>query len=158
MKFRLPGQIPGTTVNYYFAIQDSSGSACVTFPRGGSGVNPPGTTPPQNTFRYDIYLDNNQCSNTLPKPINDFQYTYDTIAVNQPSKSINKIKVNLTIYHPNDGDLIIQLLGPNGPLSLTRETVRVVQTISIQLSMTVRQYQLHRVSLHSPEAISHRIL
>ena len=120
LKFRLPGQIPGTLVNYYFAIQDSAGSACVTLPRGGSGVNPPGTTPPQNSFKYDIYMDNNQCSNTLPKPINDLQFTYDTIAVNQAFKSVNKIKVNLTIYHPNDGDLIIQLLGPNGSLSLSQ--------------------------------------
>ena len=30
LKFRLPGQIPGTLVSYYFAAQDSSGSASVS--------------------------------------------------------------------------------------------------------------------------------
>ena len=120
LKFIIPGQSPGTSVTYYFAVQDSAGSACITFPQGGNGINPPGTTPPQNTFRYDIYLDYNQCSNTLPKPINDLQFTYDTIPVNQSTKLVNKIKVNLTINHPNDGDIIIQLRGPNGQINLSQ--------------------------------------
>ena len=107
-KYIIPGNAGGNQISYYFALQDSAGSVCVTLPNGGSGINPPGTTPPQNPFRYEIYSYNNQCSNTLPKPINDLQFTYDTINVNQSSKSVNKMKVNLTIYHPNDGDLIIQ--------------------------------------------------
>jgi subtilisin-like proprotein convertase family protein len=119
-KFTIPGEPAGSAIAYYFALQDSAGSVSVTLPNGGSGINPPGTTPPPNTFRYDIYLDNNQCSNTLPKPINDLQFTYDTINVNQSSKIINKAKVNLTIYHPNDGDLVIQFQGPNGMINLSQ--------------------------------------
>ena len=119
-KFTIPGEPAGSAISYYFALQDSAGSVCVTLPNGGSGINPPGTTPPPNTFRYDIYMDNNQCSNTLPKLINDLQFTYDTISVNQASKIINKAKVNLTIYHPNDGDLVIQFQGPNGMINLSQ--------------------------------------
>lgn len=120
LKYRMPGQIPGTIIYYYFAIQDSSGSTCVTLPGGGSGVNPPGTTAPANPYRYEVYSDYNQCSNSLPKTISDLQLLYDTIPVNQNNKLVNKIKVNLTIYHPNDGDLIIQFIGPNQMINLSQ--------------------------------------
>jgi len=120
LKYIIPGQSQGTSVAYYFAVQDSSGSACVTLPRGGNGVNPPGTSPPPNTFRYNVYMNYNQCSNTLPKPINDLQHIYDTITISQGTKFVNKINVNLTLYHPNDGDLHIQLKGPNGLINLSQ--------------------------------------
>jgi subtilisin-like proprotein convertase family protein len=119
-KFLLPGKTAGTSVYYYFAAQDSVENYVCTYPVGGSGTNPPGTTPPQNLFYYEIYTGHNQCSNTLPKPINDFLYTLDTIRVAENSKYVNKLKLNLTLYHPNDGDLIIQLTGPNGTLNLSQ--------------------------------------
>jgi len=118
--FTIPGFPSGTKIFYYFAAQDSAGANIVTLPNGGSGINPPGTTPPITLFSYDILSYYNQCSNTLPKTINDFQYTYDTIQVNLQNKIINKLKINLTIYHPNDGDLIIQLKGPNGVLNISQ--------------------------------------
>jgi subtilisin-like proprotein convertase family protein len=119
-KFLLPGKPRGSSVSYYFAAQDSIDNFVCTYPVGGSGLNPPGTTPPQNPFNYQIYMDYNQCSNTLPKPISDLQYTYDTIPLIQNNKLVNKIKINLNINHPNDGDVLIQLKGPNGTINLSQ--------------------------------------
>lgn len=53
-KFTIPGQILGSTVNYYIAAQDSAGSLVATLPSGGSGLNPPGTTAPSTTFSYSV--------------------------------------------------------------------------------------------------------
>ncbi|MFA5405076.1 MAG: M28 family peptidase [Ignavibacteria bacterium] len=119
-KFLIPGKPGGSSISYYFALQDSAGTITATLPAGGTGISPPGTTPPQNVFTYEIYSNSNQCSNTLPKPINDFELTNDTIQINQNLKIIDNIKVNLTIYHPNDGDLIIQLKGPDGMITLSQ--------------------------------------
>lgn len=119
-KFLFPGKPLGSTIRYYFAAQDSILNGVCTYPVGGSGLNPPGTNPPSSLYSYNIYSVYNQCSNTLPKPINDFQFTEDTIQVSQSQKLVNKVKVNLTIYHPYDGDLIIQLNGPNGILNLSQ--------------------------------------
>lgn len=51
-KFTIPGQPMGTSVRYYLAAQDSAGSIVATLPAGGSGLNPPGTTPPATKFEY----------------------------------------------------------------------------------------------------------
>jgi subtilisin-like proprotein convertase family protein len=120
MKFIIPGQPFGTYVTYYFAVQDSAGSVCITLPYSRSSVNPPGVTLPKKFFTYEIYTNLSQCSNTLPKPILDRQYTYDTIRISQDAKLVNKLNVNLTLYHPNDGDLYIQLRGPNGLINLSQ--------------------------------------
>jgi len=117
-KFTLPGIPKGSGMKYYFAAQDSTGSFVCTYPIGGSGANPPGSTPPASTFGYSVYNNLNFCSATLPKPINDLQYTLDTIQVSGAGY-INKIKVNLSLNHANDGDLIIQLLGPGGTVTLS---------------------------------------
>ena len=119
-KFLIPGKLRGSIVYYYFAAQDSTNGFVCTYPVGGSGVNPPGTIPPQSLFQYYIMWINNQCSSTLPKPINDLQPTSDTIRVLQNNKLVNKISVNLTINHPNDGDLVIQLKGTNGMINLSQ--------------------------------------
>jgi len=118
-KFLIPRKPRGSLVKYYFAAQDSIENYVCTYPVGGSGINPPGTIPPQSLFSYEIFTNYNQCSNTLPKPINDFQFTNDTIQINQNNKFVSKITVNLTIYHPDDGDLIIQLLGPASQANLS---------------------------------------
>lgn len=118
-KFTLPGIPKGSGMKYYFAAQDSSGSFVCTYPVGGSGANPPGSMPPANTFGYSVYNSLNFCSSSLPKPINDLQYTLDTIQVSGAGY-INKITVNLSLNHTNDGDLIIQLLGPGGTVTLSQ--------------------------------------
>jgi hypothetical protein len=53
-QFTIPGQSIGTTVKYYFAAQDSAGTLISTLPSGGTGVNPPGTTPPLTQFSYQV--------------------------------------------------------------------------------------------------------
>lgn len=112
-KFTLPGIPKGSGMKYYFAAQDSTGSFVCTYPVGGNGINPPGSTPPANTFVYSVYNNLIFCSETLPKPINDLQYTLDTIQVSSEG-FINKIMINLSLNHTNDGDLLIQLIGQNG--------------------------------------------
>ncbi|MCC6637838.1 MAG: M28 family peptidase [Ignavibacteriaceae bacterium] len=52
--FEIPQQAMGTAVEYYIAAQDVSGSIVVTSPMGGSGVNPPGSTPPQSFHRFYV--------------------------------------------------------------------------------------------------------
>jgi len=53
-KFTIPGQTLGTTVNYYIAAQDSAGTLVATSPSGGSGFNPPGSTPPPTQYSYQV--------------------------------------------------------------------------------------------------------
>ncbi len=52
--FTIPVLPLGSTVEYYIAAQDASGSLVVTSPTGGSGVNPPGSTPPPTFYRFYI--------------------------------------------------------------------------------------------------------
>lgn len=52
--FTIPGQPLGTTVQYYLAAQDANSTISVTLPAGGSGFNPPGSTPPSTLFRFFV--------------------------------------------------------------------------------------------------------
>lgn len=52
--FEIPGQPLGTVVQYYIAAQDSASSIVTTLPKGGSGYNPPGSTPPTTFFQYYV--------------------------------------------------------------------------------------------------------
>ena len=56
--FTIPGNPAGTTVQYYFAAQDIAlpNPLLTTLPAGGSGINPPGTTPPSTRFQYVVTL------------------------------------------------------------------------------------------------------
>ena len=113
-KFSIPAQPMGTTVSYYFAAQDSLANFIGTYPYGGRGMNPPGSTPPANLFVYEVANINtiNPCSNTTPKPIQDHQTTYDTINISGIGNVLD-VNVNLDIMHTYDGDLDIYLIGPN---------------------------------------------
>jgi Zn-dependent M28 family amino/carboxypeptidase len=53
-KFAIPGQPTGSTVDYYFAAQDSAGDFVGTLPIGGKGVNPPGLIAPPTQFHYSV--------------------------------------------------------------------------------------------------------
>jgi len=116
-KFTISGAPKGSAVRYYFAAQDSLYNFVCTYPVGGSGINPPGSTPPANPFLYYVYNNASYCSTTLPKPILDKKYTYDTIFINS-TEMVNKLRVNLSLNHTNDGDLAIQLIGPGGMINL----------------------------------------
>ncbi|MFA5403673.1 MAG: M28 family peptidase, partial [Ignavibacteria bacterium] len=116
--FILPGFPRGSKISYYFVLQDSTETYVTTSPYGGAGINPPGTTPPSNSYVYYIYSSAGYFSSGVPKPINDMTYTYDTIHV--PIQGIvSDIKVTLNLNHTNDGDLFISLMstGSSTPLS-----------------------------------------
>lgn len=54
--FQIPGSQRGTQVEYYFAAQDIAlpTPKVATLPAGGSGINPPGSTPPPTRFSYTV--------------------------------------------------------------------------------------------------------
>ncbi|MFC2093619.1 M20/M25/M40 family metallo-hydrolase [Bacteroidota bacterium] len=117
-RFQIPGQPNGTQVSYYIAAQDSSGVYVSTSPAGGSGANPPGTTPPQQVHVYNV-LTSLTRSSSNQKPILDFQYTYDTIYIPEAGNVVD-IKVNLNINHPNDGEIFISLRKESDMSSLSQ--------------------------------------
>jgi subtilisin-like proprotein convertase family protein len=106
--FTVPGQPTGSCISYYFAAQDSTGNYLVTSPNGGSGVNPPGTTPPPNVFTYYVWSGSSYTSNNQIETI-DLGSVYDTIHVSQGG-IVEEIHLNLNINHQNDGDIFISLI------------------------------------------------
>lgn len=118
-KFQIPGQQQGTKVSYYFAAQDSAGTIAGTLPNGGSGTNPPGTIPPANPFVYNIWTGNTFSSVTVPKPIPDLIQTKDTIYVSQ-SGIVEDISINLTVMHPDDGEIVFFLNKLSGSALLSQ--------------------------------------
>jgi len=106
--FRIHGNPSGTLISYYFAAQDSAGNIISTYPSGGSGINPPGTTPPPQVLSYSVQSLNSFTSTTVPKTIFDLQQIKDTINIIQDGK-VENVKVNLNINHPNVGELFITL-------------------------------------------------
>ncbi len=53
----IPGFTGGTTIQYYIAAQDISVPPLVmTAPTGGSGANPPGSTPPATPYQYMVSI------------------------------------------------------------------------------------------------------
>jgi subtilisin-like proprotein convertase family protein len=114
-KFYIPGQPFGTTVNYYFAVQDQNGLIIETLPRGGRGINPPGSVAPVSQYTYLVAPDYTQtlCSNTVPKAIPDLSTIYDTIPVSYVG-GIKDINVNVNIDHTRVSTLNLSLIGPDG--------------------------------------------
>jgi subtilisin-like proprotein convertase family protein len=112
LKFRIPAQLPASKISYYFALQDSANTFSLTLPSGGSGLNPPGTTPPASTFSFYTISTGNQCSNSTPRSIPDLVIFQDSMTVSLAGK-VSEIKVNLNINHPNDGELLIMLRSPD---------------------------------------------
>ena len=107
-KFIIPGQTTGTKVSYYIAAQDSSGSFSVTSPIGGSGVNPPGSVPPDTAHVYYVLKSGTYNSTTVPKVIPANSSVRDSIYISQQGK-IKDIRVTLNINHPNNSELTIGL-------------------------------------------------
>ncbi len=54
-EFVVPGQPDDTFVEYYFSAQDDNDNV-TTLPEGGSGINPPGSTPPTSFFMYEVKI------------------------------------------------------------------------------------------------------
>jgi hypothetical protein len=68
--FPITGSPAGTKVEYYFAAQDIAlpNPLLATLPAGGSGTNPPGTTPPPTRFSYNVVTTGiSSNNNEIPK-------------------------------------------------------------------------------------------
>jgi hypothetical protein len=98
--FQLPGSSGGTQVEYYFAAQDIAlpNANMATLPSGGSGINPPGTTPPPTRFSFIITgIANN--TNTLPtefKLYNNYPNPFNPITkikFDLPKASVVKLSI-----------------------------------------------------------------
>lgn len=118
-KFLIPGQQQGTKISYYIAAQDSAGSIIATLPDGGSGINPPGTIPPQNPFVYYVWSGLSVNSTTVPKVIPDLTQVKDTIYISQ-SGTVEDITVTLNITHPDDGEIVVFLNKASASSTLTQ--------------------------------------
>jgi serine protease AprX len=98
--FQIPGSAGGTQIEYYFAAQDIALPTpnLKTLPAGGSGVNPPGTTPPATRFSFTITGVGNNIS-TLPaefKLYNNFPNPFNPVTrikFDLPKSSIVKLSV-----------------------------------------------------------------
>ncbi len=54
INFTIPAPPLGTAVQYYLAAQDEDNLISVTLPAGGSGFNPPGSTPPSEFYQFYV--------------------------------------------------------------------------------------------------------
>jgi subtilisin-like proprotein convertase family protein len=117
-KFHIPGNAPGSKISYYFAAQDAAGNNIYTYPTGGSGINPPGTTPPPSQYVYYVWATNTYCANKI-KPITDLEWTEDTIHISQQG-IVKDLDVSLNLNHTNDGDLLIKLQVPGNNTTLSQ--------------------------------------
>jgi len=101
---------------YYIAAQDNN-SNVVTYPLGGRGPNPPGTTRPaklmylRNTSTYDTGF----IATDVPININaQRETTYVSTFHNPVSKTVLDVDCWVNINHNYDADLTISLVSPQG--------------------------------------------
>ncbi len=103
---------------YYLAAQDIVPVPnFITYPLGGSGVNPPGTNQPpkfmfvRNTKKYDSTL----ASLDVPIRITaDRETSFVSILNNPISKTILDVNVLINIQHTFDADISFSLISPLG--------------------------------------------
>jgi subtilisin family serine protease len=123
-KFHIPGQSSGSVVEYYFAAQDTVSPANLsTLPKGGSGINPPGTTAPPTRFSYTIGKFKIASSTTTPKicPNNSTIYDTITIAPFSPNNYIIDVDVRINISHRTASDVDLFLLKNSSQSELTTD-------------------------------------
>ena len=116
--FFLPKVVYGTKVYYYLAAQDTSSNRNVTtYPLGGGGVNPPGTTaPPRFMFLQNTnYGDTMFFSVDVPKIINtQIEETITSTLINPVNKPILNVRCLVNITHGYDIILSLSLISPAG--------------------------------------------
>ncbi len=98
---------------YYLAAQDITVIPnFVTYPVGGAGTIPPGTTaPPKFTDKYDTTL----ISTNIPIPITSERETSFVSILNNPvNKTVLDVNVLLNVQHTFDADLTLALISPSG--------------------------------------------
>ncbi len=121
-KFTIPGKPEGSVIEYYFAAQDTALTPNVsTLPKGGSGVNPPGTVFPPSFFTYKVGKYRVQTSLTTPKICNNNTTIYDTIFVSGINDSVIDVDVKINISNRDDQDVDLFLLKGNQQSELTTD-------------------------------------
>jgi subtilisin-like proprotein convertase family protein len=118
-EFIMPGQPANTQVEYYLAAQDLSPAKNPgTFPFGGSGIDPPGSTPPRDvlTFRVgELTTDRSRFSTDVPQTISEQGATLlmSKLEVLTTYKVVD-VDVTIDLSHTFNSDLIIMLESPQG--------------------------------------------
>jgi subtilisin-like proprotein convertase family protein len=119
-RFTLPLPAYGDGYYYYVAAQDNvTVPNFVTYPLGGSGVNPPGINAPskmmfvRNTFFFDTTL----ASSDVPIRITSERET-SFVSIIRPAdpsgKTVLDVDVMLNVKHTFDADLTFSLISPSG--------------------------------------------
>lgn len=105
-KFTIPAQTNGSTIDYYFAAQDTAGTPNIaTLPTGGSGVTPPGTTPPASFFTYRIGKYRVAVSSKTPIVCTNNSTIYDTINISGITENIVDVDIKLSVSNRDDQDV-----------------------------------------------------
>ncbi len=117
-KFTFPQLAYADGFYYYLAAQDIVPVPnFITYPLGGSGVNPPGNIPPskfmfvRNSYSYNQTF----ASSDVPIRITaDRETSFVSILNNPVDKSILDVNVLVNIQHTYDADLSFSLISPSG--------------------------------------------
>lgn len=121
-KFTVPGQTNGSIIDYYFAAQDTALTPNVaTLPAGGSGANPPGTTPPAALYTYKIGKYRVQSSITTPKICLNNTTIFDTITITGVPDSVVDVDIKINISNRDDQDVDLFLLKSSFQSELTTD-------------------------------------
>lgn len=103
---------------YYIAAQDVVPVPnYITYPLGGSGVNPPGNIAPQKFMfvRNTNKFDSSFASSDVPIRITaDRETSFVSILNNPVNKTILDVNVLLNVQHTFDADLSFSLISPSG--------------------------------------------
>ncbi len=122
-EFEIPGQQDDAIVEYYLSAQDNDNNT-TTLPEGGSGINPPGSTPPSTFFSYNIMIPG------IPL-ISSFSPTGDTtitptgsVAFNVDAMDTSGFSLNYSWWKngeqlPNTGDFYLYVSNSGLPVPRT---------------------------------------
>lgn len=113
--FELCNLEPGQQVDYYFAVQDSSGRFVATLPEGGRGLDPPGSLPGSDHYSFFVLNDTVEsfCKTGLPLSIPANITTHFALDIPVAAR-IHDVNVELSLNHTWPRDLNIFLVHPDG--------------------------------------------
>lgn len=121
-RFSIPAQVQNTTIDYYFAAQDTALTPNVTtLPSGGSGINPPGTNQPNVYFTYTVGRFKIQQSVTTPKVCINNSFILDTINISGIPGNVIDVNVRLNISTRDAQDADVYLIKGINSCELTTD-------------------------------------
>ena len=127
-EFEIPGQIDDTMVEYYISAQDNDNNIS-TLPDGGSGINPPGSTPPSTFFSYDVMIPGIPVISYY-SPAGDTTIAQNgSVAFNVDAEDTSGFNLSYTWWKngeqlPHTGDFYLYISDQNDPVPRT-DTVEV---------------------------------